>query len=190
MTEGVSIVDPRNTYIDGRARIGRDTVDLPVLRSSRAVSGSATDCRVGPFAHLRDGTVLDDGVEVGAFVEVKRSHLETGAMARHLAYLGDAHVGRDVNIGAAVGHGQLRRPTKSATTIGAGSRIGSGAVLVAPVTLGDARPSSAPARSSPAASTSPTARPSSASPPAPSKPRFRRTAGTSRNEPEYKHCGR
>ena len=50
-------------------------------------------CRVGPFAHLRDGTVLDDGVEVGAFVEVNRSHLDSGTIARHLAYLGNAEVG-------------------------------------------------------------------------------------------------
>ena len=81
MTEGVSIVDPRNTYIDGRATIGRDTVIFPftVITGTRRRSGS--DCRVGPFAHLRDGTVLDDGVEVGAFVEVNRSHLEPGARA-------------------------------------------------------------------------------------------------------------
>ena len=90
---------PRNTYIDGRAEIGRDTVIFPFsVISGRVKIG--VGCRVGPFAHLRDGTVLDDGVEVGAFVEVNRSHLEPATMARHLAYLGERHVGRSANVGA------------------------------------------------------------------------------------------
>ena len=77
MVEGVSIVDPRNTYIDGRAEIGRDTVIFPFsVLTGRVKVGSG--CRIGPFTHLRDGTILDDGVEVGAFVEVSRSHLEPG----------------------------------------------------------------------------------------------------------------
>ena len=66
MTEGVSIVDPRNTYIDGRASIGRDTVIYPFTVITGAVK-IGSQCRVGPFAHLRDGTVLDDGVERGRF---------------------------------------------------------------------------------------------------------------------------
>jgi len=135
MTEGVSIVDPRNTYIDGRARIGGDTTIFPFT----VITGTVTigrDCRVGPFAHLRDGTVLDEGAEVGAFVEVNRSHLEPGARARHLAYLGDAHLGTGVNIGAGAVTANFDGRHKSRTTIGAQASIGAGAVLVAPVTIG------------------------------------------------------
>jgi bifunctional UDP-N-acetylglucosamine pyrophosphorylase/glucosamine-1-phosphate N-acetyltransferase len=135
MTEGVSIVDPRNTYIDGRAQIGRDTMIFPFTVITGRVRIGAK-CKVGPFAHLRDGAVLDDGIEVGAFVEITRSHLETGVMARHLAYLGDAHVGRNVNIGATAVTANFNGTAKATTTIGAGSQIGAGAVLVAPVTLG------------------------------------------------------
>ena len=58
MTEGVTIVDPQNTYIDGRAEIGRDTVIYPFTVISGAVK-IGLDCRVGPFTHLRDGTVLE-----------------------------------------------------------------------------------------------------------------------------------
>ena len=108
MTEGVSIVDPHNTYIDGRASIGRDTVIYPFT----VITGTVTigsQCRVGPFTHLRDGTMLDDGVEIGAFVEIKQSHVGSGTIARHLAYLGNADVGENVNIGAAADHGQFRR---------------------------------------------------------------------------------
>ncbi len=136
MSEGVSIVDPRNTYIDGRARIGRDTVILPFTVITGSVS-IGLDCKVGPFSHLREGTVLGDGVEVGAFVEVNRSQMETGARARHLAYLGDAHVGANANIGATAVTANFNGRTKGETRIGAGAQIGSGAILVAPVSVGD-----------------------------------------------------
>jgi bifunctional UDP-N-acetylglucosamine pyrophosphorylase/glucosamine-1-phosphate N-acetyltransferase len=135
MTEGVSIVDPRNTYVDGRARIGRDTVIYPFT----VISGHVTigsNCRVGPFTHLRDGTVLDDGAEVGAFVEVNRSRLETGAIARHLSYLGDAHVGSGANVGAGAVTANFDGRRKGRTTIGPGAVIGAGSVLVAPVSVG------------------------------------------------------
>ena len=136
MDEGVSIVDPRNTYIDGRATIGPDTTIFPfsVLTGTVRVGSG---CRVGPFAHLRDGTILDDGAEVGAFVEVNRSHLESGVTARHLAYLGDATVGPRTNIGAGVITANFDGTTKSRTQIGAGAFLGSGAILIAPVTVGD-----------------------------------------------------
>jgi bifunctional UDP-N-acetylglucosamine pyrophosphorylase/glucosamine-1-phosphate N-acetyltransferase len=135
MTEGVSIVDPRNTYIDGRARIGPDTTIFPfTVITGTVVVGR--NCRIGPFTHLRDGTVLDDRAEVGAFVEVNRSHFEAGARARHLAYLGDAHLGAGANIGAGAITANFDGQRKSRTTIGAQAMIGSGAILVAPVSIG------------------------------------------------------
>jgi bifunctional UDP-N-acetylglucosamine pyrophosphorylase/glucosamine-1-phosphate N-acetyltransferase len=135
MTEGVTIVDPHNTYIDGRATIGRDTVIHPFT----VISGDVTigaNCQVGPFTHLRPGTVLDDGIEVGAFVEIKESHLETGTIARHLAYLGNASVGRDVNIGAGAITANFDGDRKNETQIGDRARIGAGAIMVAPVKIG------------------------------------------------------
>jgi bifunctional UDP-N-acetylglucosamine pyrophosphorylase/glucosamine-1-phosphate N-acetyltransferase len=135
MDEGVSIVDPRNTSIDGRATIGPDTTIFPFTVISGAVR-IGRDCRVGPFAHLRDGTVLEDGAEVGAFVEVNRSTVGPGAIARHLAYLGDASVGAGANIGAGTITANYDGEAKAKTTIEPGAFIGSGAVLVAPVTIG------------------------------------------------------
>jgi len=135
MTEGVSIVDPRNTYIDGRSTIGRDTVIYPFTCITGTVK-IGSDCRVGPFAHLRDGTVLDDGVEIGAYVEIKQSHLGRGTIARHLAYLGDSEVGEGVNIGATAITANFDGDRKSQTRIGDRSRIGAGAILVAPVNIG------------------------------------------------------
>ena len=135
MTEGVSIVDPRNTYIDGRVAIGRDTTIWPFT----VIQGPATigsGCRVGPFCHVRPGTVLDDGVELGAFVELSRTHMETGARARHHAYLGDAEVGANANVGCGAITANFDGRAKHRTFIGADATIGSGAVLVAPVTIG------------------------------------------------------
>ncbi len=135
MDEGVSIVDPRNTYVDGRARVGRDTVIFPFSVITGRVEVGA-GCRVGPFAHLRDGTVLADGAEVGAFVEVNRSTLGEFARARHLAYLGDARIGRSVNVGAGVITANFDGRDKHRTTVGEGAFLGSGSILVAPVAVG------------------------------------------------------
>ena len=94
------------------------------------------NCQVGPFTHLRPGTVLEDGVEAGAFVEIKDSQLESGTVARHLAYLGNASVGRDVNIGAGTITANFNGVRKNRTEIGDRAQIGSGAVMIAPVTIG------------------------------------------------------
>ena len=135
MTEGISIVAPHNTYVDARASIGPDTILFPFT----VITGRVTigrECRVGPFAHLRDGTVLEDNVEVGAFVESTRSTFEEGSLARHLAYLGDATVGRGTNVGAGVITANFDGNSKSRTTIGPGAFLGSGSILIAPVNVG------------------------------------------------------
>jgi bifunctional UDP-N-acetylglucosamine pyrophosphorylase/glucosamine-1-phosphate N-acetyltransferase len=135
MTEGVTIVDPRNTYIDGRTVIGRDTVIYPFTAITGRVRIGA-GCKIGPQAHLRDGTVLDDGVEVGAFAEVNRSHLGANTIVRHLAYVGDADVGARVNFGATAVTANFDGVRKNNTRIGDRSRIGAGAILIAPVAVG------------------------------------------------------
>jgi bifunctional UDP-N-acetylglucosamine pyrophosphorylase/glucosamine-1-phosphate N-acetyltransferase len=135
MTEGVTIVDPRTTYIDPRCTIGPETIIYP----STVIEGIVrigSDCRIGPHAHLRDGTVLEDGVEVGAFVEVKQSRLGRMTIVRHLAYLGDADVGEAVNVGATAITANFDGEHKHPTRIGDRSRIGAGAILVAPVQVG------------------------------------------------------
>jgi len=92
---------------------------------------------VGPFARLRAGAHLARAVHVGNFVEIKNSHLATGAKANHLAYLGDAEVGAHVNYGAGSITANYDGASKHRTTIGAHAHIGSNCVLVAPVHIGD-----------------------------------------------------
>ena len=104
--------------------------DLEGARSEGAVA-------IGPFARLRPGTVLADGVHIGNFVETKNARLGAGSKANHLSYLGDAQVGSRVNIGAGTITCNYDGVNKSTTTIGDGAFIGSNTALVAPVTVGD-----------------------------------------------------
>jgi len=92
---------------------------------------------IGPYARLRPGTVVAAGAHVGNFVELKATHLGAGAKANHLSYLGDSTVGPGTNIGAGTITCNYDGYTKHRTTIGAGAFVGTSAVLVAPVVLGD-----------------------------------------------------
>ncbi|QSX78817.1 bifunctional UDP-N-acetylglucosamine diphosphorylase/glucosamine-1-phosphate N-acetyltransferase GlmU [Agrilutibacter solisilvae] len=91
---------------------------------------------IGPFARLRPGTVLADGVHIGNFVETKNAQLGVSSKANHLAYLGDAVIGSGVNIGAGTITCNYDGVNKSTTTIEDGAFIGSNSSLVAPVTVG------------------------------------------------------
>ncbi len=92
--------------------------------------------RIGPFARIRPESQLADETHVGNFVEVKKSHLGKGSKANHLSYLGDAEIGRDVNIGAGTITCNYDGVNKHRTIIGDGAFIGSNSALVAPVTIG------------------------------------------------------
>ncbi|HET8759853.1 MAG TPA: bifunctional UDP-N-acetylglucosamine diphosphorylase/glucosamine-1-phosphate N-acetyltransferase GlmU, partial [Nitrospiria bacterium] len=91
---------------------------------------------VGPFAHLRPGTILRRDARVGNFVELKKADLGAGSKANHLSYLGDAVIGADVNIGAGTITCNYDGVKKSKTVIEDGVFIGSDSQLVAPVTVG------------------------------------------------------
>jgi len=115
--------------------IGADTTVFPNSVLERSVIGNG--CNVGPFARLRPGNRLADGVHIGNFVEVKNSEIGPGSKANHLTYLGDSTVGSKVNVGAGTVTCNYDGANKSRTTIGDGAFIGSGSMLVAPVTVGE-----------------------------------------------------
>jgi len=94
------------------------------------------DCRIGPYARLRPGAALGPEAHVGNFVEVKNSTLGEGSKANHLSYLGDAVVGKQVNIGAGTITCNYDGANKYTTVIEDGAFIGSNSALVAPVTIG------------------------------------------------------
>lgn len=92
--------------------------------------------RIGPYSHVRSGTVLERGAYVGNFAELNRSRLGRGAKAGHVSYLGDASVGAAANIGAGTITANYDGRAKHPTRIGAGAFIGSGTVIVAPSRVG------------------------------------------------------
>lgn len=108
---------------------------LPYVVASEASVGAGAS--VGPFAHLRAGTVLGRKTKVGNFVETKKAVLGDGAKASHLSYLGDADIGPDCNIGAGTITCNYDGKRKYKTVLGAGVFIGSDTQLVAPVTVGE-----------------------------------------------------
>ena len=97
------------------------------------VEGAAT---IGPFARLRPGTVLADGVHIGNFVETKNAKVGVTSKINHLSYVGDALIGVGVNVGAGAITCNYDGVNKSTTRIEDGAFIGSNSSLVAPVTIG------------------------------------------------------
>jgi bifunctional UDP-N-acetylglucosamine pyrophosphorylase / glucosamine-1-phosphate N-acetyltransferase len=114
--------------------IGAGTEVLPFSHLTGATIGAGA--RIGPYSRLRPGVHLSDDVHIGNFVEVKASTLGRASKANHLAYVGDATVGANVNIGAGTITANYDGARKHRTVIGDDVSIGSNAVLVAPVTIG------------------------------------------------------
>jgi bifunctional UDP-N-acetylglucosamine pyrophosphorylase/glucosamine-1-phosphate N-acetyltransferase len=116
-------------------RIGGGVQIRPYCVIDRSQVGPG--CILGPFAHLREGSLLETGVHLGNFVETKKTTLHAGAKANHLSYLGDAEVGERSNIGAGLITCNYDGFNKHVTVIGKDVFVGSDCQLVAPVSLGD-----------------------------------------------------
>ncbi len=140
-----------NVVIEGDCRIGPGVTVGPncVLRDCELAAGARVeshsvvdgarvgpDCRVGPFARLRPGTRLDAGARVGNFVETKAAAIGEGSKINHLSYVGDAELGRGVNLGAGTITCNYDGHAKHRTVIGDRAFIGSDTQLVAPVVVG------------------------------------------------------
>ena len=140
-----------HTALEGATTVGENCVIRSGVRITDSVLGRAvtildssviSDSRirdevvVGPFAHLRPGSVLEQKSKVGNFVEMKKTVLGQGSKASHLSYLGDARIGRDVNIGAGTITCNYDGAQKHETIIEDGTFIGSNTALIAPVKIG------------------------------------------------------
>ncbi|MEX0283868.1 MAG: bifunctional UDP-N-acetylglucosamine diphosphorylase/glucosamine-1-phosphate N-acetyltransferase GlmU [Paracoccaceae bacterium] len=153
LENGVTLMAPDTVYLAHDTVIGRDTVIEPnvVFGPGVTVESGATirafshlegchvsrEAIVGPYARLRPGTELSEGVRVGNFVEIKNAQIDEGAKVNHLTYIGDATVGARSNIGAGTITCNYDGVMKHQTTIGADVFVGSNTMLVAPVTVGD-----------------------------------------------------
>lgn len=129
--EGVSI-GPGCVLRD--VEIGDRTVlhEYSVIESAQIGS----DCSVGPIARIRPGSVLEDDVSVGNFVEIKASKLKEGVRASHLAYIGDAELGSEVNVGAGAITCNFDGASKHRTIIGDSVFIGTNCTMIAPLRVG------------------------------------------------------
>ena len=139
-----------NTHLEGKTVVGSGCTVGPntIIRSSTigdactilsSVVEHATmedDVEIGPYAHLRTGTYLEQGVHVGNFGEIKNSRLGRGVKMGHFSYIGDATIGEGVNIGAGTITCNFDGERKNKTEIGSGAFIGSDTMLVAPVRIG------------------------------------------------------
>ena len=127
-----AVIGPRTTLINCRVEAGAHIFESH-CESSEIGAGAI----VGPYSHLRSGTVLASNVKVGSFVEIKNSKVGESSKVPHLSYVGDATIGTESNIGAATVIVNYDGVEKHQTTIGDHVRIGSDSMLVAPVTIGD-----------------------------------------------------
>jgi bifunctional UDP-N-acetylglucosamine pyrophosphorylase/glucosamine-1-phosphate N-acetyltransferase len=153
MESGATLTDPASVFFAADTRLGRDVVIGPNVQFGPGVE-SAVDVEIrafchiegakiesgaiiGPFARVRPGSTIGAGAHVGNFVELKGTEIGAGAKANHVSYLGDTTIGPKANIGAGTIVCNYDGFNKTRSAIGAGAFIGSDAVLVSPVTVGE-----------------------------------------------------
>ncbi len=152
ITVGTDVMIDINCIFEGEVTLG-DRVSIGancIIRDSNIGNGSVIKdnsiiesshieqtCTIGPYARLRPGTHLSDDAKIGNFVETKKATIGKGSKVNHLSYVGDAEVGKDVNIGAGAITCNYDGVNKHKTTIGDNVFVGSNTALVAPVNLAE-----------------------------------------------------
>ncbi|MFZ2589434.1 bifunctional UDP-N-acetylglucosamine diphosphorylase/glucosamine-1-phosphate N-acetyltransferase GlmU [Paucilactobacillus nenjiangensis] len=169
MEEGVTLLDPKTTYIDSDVKIGSDTVieggvtikgntvigtdcyisahsdiinsiihdEVKITSSTLEDSEMHTGSDIGPYSHLRPASEIGENVHIGNFVEVKKSFIDKGTKVGHLTYVGDATLGKNINIGCGVVFINYDGTSKHHTNIGDHAFIGSNSNLIAPVNIAE-----------------------------------------------------
>ncbi|MBC3594304.1 bifunctional UDP-N-acetylglucosamine diphosphorylase/glucosamine-1-phosphate N-acetyltransferase GlmU [Listeria monocytogenes] len=169
MRNGVTLVNPENTYIDIDVKIGQDTVIEPgvmlhgetvigddcvvtsgseivnsvigervhVRTSSIFESKVGDDVQIGPYAHLRPESDIHDHVKIGNYVETKKAVVGEGTKLPHFIYMGDAEIGKNVNVGCGSIAVNYDGKNKAKTIIGDNVFVGCNSNLIAPVKVGD-----------------------------------------------------
>ena len=140
------------TYIEGDTKIGRHNIIKPQnhiidckignnnhIKDSNVIKHSEirNECNIGPFAHIRPGCIIADGVKVGDYVEIKKANIGEGTKVPHLAYVGDAEIGSKTNVGAGTIFANYDGKNKHKTIVGNSVFIGSNSTLVAPLEIKD-----------------------------------------------------
>ena len=139
-----------NTQIGGKTKISADAVigpdsiveDCTVGKGAKIISSHCYSseirkgAEIGPFVRVRPDTVIGENARIGNFVELKNAVVEDGAKISHLSYMGDCHIGKNVNVGCGAKTVNFDGRQKHKTVIRDGAFIGCGVNLIAPVTVG------------------------------------------------------
>ncbi|CAI2632043.1 Bifunctional protein GlmU [Apilactobacillus kunkeei] len=169
MSNGVTMPNPNDTYIDFGVEIGQDTIVEPGVHISGhtkigndckiGANSEIRDCiihdnvtvtsslleesemmegsNIGPYSHLRPEAKIGENVHLGNFVEVKKAQIDEGTKVGHLTYVGNAHLGKNINVGCGVIFANYDGKNKHNTEVGDNSFIGSNANLIAPLHIDD-----------------------------------------------------
>ena len=151
MKSGVKMIGPETIFFSNDTKIGKNvTIEPYVVFGSKVKVGSKViiksfshleSCKIennveiGPYARIRPNTILKEGSKIGNFVEIKKSTLGNKSKVNHLSYVGDAHIGKSVNIGAGTITCNYDGVNKNKTKIKDKAFIGSNTSLVAPITI-------------------------------------------------------
>ena len=152
MKKGVTLKSPETVFLSNDTKYGKNVIINPyvvigektkignnveILPFTHIENATLEDSvKVGPFSRVRPGSFLSKGSRVGNFVEVKKSKIGKNTKINHLSYVGDATIGRDVNIGAGTITCNYDGKKKNRTKILDGAFIGSNTALVAPIKIG------------------------------------------------------
>tara|TARA_B100000029_G_scaffold246737_1_gene243687 strand:- start:178 stop:789 length:612 start_codon:yes stop_codon:yes gene_type:complete len=151
LKKGVKMISPETIFFSNKTKIGKNVSIEPyvvfvgnvILKNNIKIKSFShledvkveNNVSIGPYARLRPGTILDKGAKVGNFVEVKKSKIGKNSKVSHLSYIGDANLGKNVNVGAGTITCNYDGVKKSNTIIKDKVFIGSNSSLVAPVTI-------------------------------------------------------
>ena len=152
MKIGVTLKSPETVFLSKDTKFGKNVIINPyVIIGKKTKIGSnveilsfthienatlESNVKVGPFSRIRPGSFLSKGSKIGNFVEVKKSKLGQNSKVNHLSYIGDALIGKDVNIGAGTITCNYDGKKKNTTKILDGAFIGSNTALIAPIKIG------------------------------------------------------
>ena len=153
LIKGVKMIAPETVFFSEDTRIGKNVVIEPyvvisknvkignnvIISSFSHLEGVKIDnnVKIGPYARIRPGVIIESGSRIGNFVEVKRSIIGKNSKLNHLSYIGDANIGKNVNIGAGTITCNYDGVKKNKTKIKDKVFIGSNSSLVAPITINE-----------------------------------------------------
>ena len=153
LKSGVKMLGSETIYFSKDTKIGKNVIIEPyVVFGPNVTIGNnviiksfshlerckiENEVELGPYARIRPGTTIKEGAKVGNFVEIKKSTIEKNSKVNHLAYIGDTHIGKSVNVGAGTITCNYDGVKKSKTKIKDNVFIGSNSSLVAPLTINE-----------------------------------------------------